>query len=152
MNINEKVDVKYLNQDYNNTKYIFHGSKELFDILKVNKAIDNKGNKINSQTGVFGSSIFEGAIPYAIKGKGKYSCEIGYRPDNLKMKIYHGVIPEDDFGYIYVCDSRDFVRCSDTCQYVSYNEVKPIEIIKIYYKDFKDCFEYVREKDIFNRR
>lgn len=143
MNVIEQIDTQYFNQDYEHPKYIFHGDKKLVDILKINKATDSSGNKMNEQEAVYGSSIFAGAIPYAIKGKGKYDCEIGYRPDNLKMRIFNGVIPENDYGYIYVCAASGFVRCADTCQYVSYTDVLPIEIIKIYYRDFKECFEYV---------
>ncbi len=150
MDVIEKIDTKYLNQDYENPKYIFHGDRQLFDTLKINKASDTSGNKMNEQEAVYGSSIFVGAIPYAIKGKGKYDCEIGYRPDNLKMKISYGIIPEDDYGYVYVCDANGFVRCADTCQFVSYAEVKPIEVIKIYYRDFKECFEYVEEQQVSN--
>lgn len=143
MNINETINIKYFNQDYENPKYIFHGANQLFDLLKVHQAKDDNGEEINQQEAVYGSSIFTGAIPYAIKGKGKYDCEIGYRPDDLKMKIFQGVIPEEDYGYVYICDACDFIRCADTCQFVSYVDVKPIEIIKIYYKDFKECFEYI---------
>lgn len=150
MKITEKIDNKYLNQDYENPKYIFHGDRQLFDVLKINKAKDSSGDEMNEQEAVYGSSIFVGAVPYAIKGKGKYDCQIGYRPNNLKMKIFYGVIPEDDYGYIYVCDASGFVRCTDTCQYVSYTEVKPIEIIKIYYRDFKKCFEYEDDKQLNN--
>lgn len=152
MNTIEQIDTKYLNQDYENPKYIFHGDKQLVDVLITNKSTDNFGKAMNEQEAVYGSSIFTGAIPYAIKGKGKYDCEIGYRPDNLKMKIFYGVIPEDDYGYIYVCDAIDFVRCEDTCQFVSYTEVKPIEIIKVYYRDFKECFEYVDEQQKDNTK
>ncbi len=143
MKIKEELQKEYLNQDIEKPKYIFHGSKKKLQILEPNQAIDVAGNEINEQIGIYGSSIFEGAVPYAIKGRGKYDCEIGYRPNNLKMKIYYGVIPEDDYGYVYICDASDFSRCEDTCQYVSYNEIKPIQVVKIYYRDFKECFEYI---------
>ena len=148
MKVTENINPIYLNQDYNNPNYIFHGGRQLFDVLKVNKAFDTSGNEINQQTAVYGSSIFEGAIPYAFKGKGKYDCEIGYRPDNLKMKIFYGVIPEDDYGYVYVCDAKDFVQCDDTCQLVASTNVTPIEVIKVRYKDFKQCFEYINNEHI----
>ena len=121
MNINEQMDTKYFLQDDNNPKYIFHGSREVFETLVPKGAKCDTSNSQNEQTAIYGSSIFEGAVPYAIKGKGKYNCEIGYKADDLKMKIYGGVIPEDDYGYIYVCSADSFVRCSDTCQFVSYS-------------------------------
>ena len=62
------------------------------------------------------------------------------------MKITYGIIPEDDFGYIYICESKNFHRCGESCQFVSYDPVMPTEIIKIYYRDFKDCFEYINKE------
>ncbi len=38
MNVIETIDPKYFEQSYRNPVYIFHGSKELVTILKVNKA------------------------------------------------------------------------------------------------------------------
>lgn len=115
MNVTENINIEYLNQDYENPKYIFHGSREVYDVLKTNKAYDSDGDRMNEQNAVFGSSIFAGAVPYAIKGKGRYNCRIGYYPDDLIMEIYNGVIPEDDYGYVYVCDAGSFDRCGDTC-------------------------------------
>lgn len=147
MIVTENIKKEYLDQDYRNPKYIFHGSKNLFEKLMINKAHDSKDNEKNMQMGVYASSIFKGAVPYAIKGKGKYDCQIGYYPNNLKMKIFEGVIPENDYGYIYVCEAKHFEQCDNSCQYVSYRTIRPIEIIKIYYKDFKDCFEYVKKEN-----
>lgn len=141
----EIIKEKYFKQNYQNSSYIFHGSKQLLEVLNRNLAHDENGNKMNIQNAIYGSSVFIGAIPYAIKGRGKYDCSIGYNIDDLTMKITRGIVPEDDFGYIYVCDARCFSQCEDTCQYVSYESIKPLEIIKIYYKDFKDCFLYIDE-------
>ena len=152
MNIIEIIKNEYFEQDWENPKYIFHGSRELLLALDPQKAKDSNGNANNEQTAIYASSVFEGAIPYAIKGKGRYDCEIGYRPGDFIMKIYQGIIPEDDFGYIYVCDSSTFHRVEDTCQYVSYERVIPLEIIKIYYKDFKNCFEYIEESKKFKTK
>ena len=142
MKVNETIKEEYLTQDYNNPKYIFHGSNKLLSVLIPHKGVDVAKNKLNEQTAIYGCSAFEGAIPYAIKGKGKYDCQIGYRPGDFKMIISKGVVPEDESGYIYVCDATEFSRCGDTCQYVSHKEVVPLEIIKVYYKDFKECFVY----------
>ncbi len=92
---------------------------------------------------VYGSSAFKGAVPYAIKGRGVYDCLIGTGPDDLTMKIYDGVIPEDDYGYVYVCDASSFTNPKEDCQFFSYSDVVPLEIIKVYYRDFKDCFQYI---------
>jgi hypothetical protein len=142
MNVVETIDPKYFYQSYRHPIYIFHGSKEFVPVLKASQAVCDSGHEPNQQNGVYGSSLFKGAIPYAIKGKDKYNCSIGTGPDDMTMKIYDGVIPEDDYGYIYVCDARGFENRRDDCQFVSYTDVVPIEVIKVYYRDFKDCFVY----------
>ena len=142
MNVVETIDPKYFYQSYRNPTYIFHGSKELVPILKVSQAICDSGHEPNQQKGVYGSSLFKGAIPYAIKGKDKYDCSIGTGPDDITMKIYDGVIPEDDYGYVYVCLANGFENRRDDCQFVSYTDVVPVEVIKVYYKDFKEYFLY----------
>lgn len=140
MEISNIIKQEYLLQRKENPKYIFHGSSQLIssDILPK-KSHDDFGNPVNEQIAIYGISLFKGAIPYAI-GKGKVSCSIGYRENNLSMKIYNGTIPEDSYGYIYVFDSKNFKQCSDTCQYVSLDKIEPTDIIKVQYCDFKDCF------------
>ena len=144
----EQIREEYYEQDWKNPKYIFHGTRKLLSLLTPQKAKDSDGNEKNEQTAVYGSSIFEGSVPYAIKEKGKYDCSIGCGPDDLKMKIYSGeIILEDAFGYVYVCDASKFQRCQGTCQFVSYEHVVPLEVIRVFYKDFKDQFIYVDEND-----
>lgn len=140
----ENIKCEYLNQSYECPKYIFHGSKNLYNEIKPHRANDINKNEQNSQWAIYGSSVFRGAIPYAIKGKGVYDCSIGYEIDDLTMKITYGIIPEDDYGYVYVLDANNFLKCNGTCQYVSYNQMYPIEVIKVYYEDYKDCFEYIK--------
>ncbi|MBR3162330.1 MAG: hypothetical protein IKF19_06345 [Bacilli bacterium] len=41
--MNSKID-KYLNQDINNPKYLFHGSPKKLDIIIPNKGIDSNNN------------------------------------------------------------------------------------------------------------
>ena len=145
----EKIDSKYFKQDYKNPTYVFHGSKNMYDKLIPQQAYDVASNKENERNAVFASSVFKGAVPYCIKGRGNYDCSIGYTIEDLTMKISYGTIPEDEYGYIHVCDAKDFIKIGkgESCQYISYKEIKPIEIIKIYYKDFKDCFVYIEAED-----
>lgn len=140
MEISEIIRQEYLQQTNEKPKYIFHGSSQLIPTdIEPKQGHDEFGDIMNEQNAIYGISIFKGAIPYAI-GKGKVSCSIGYREDNLTMKIYSGKIPEDSYGYIYVFDSKNFEQCNDTCQYVSFHKVNPIDIIRVHYRDFKDCF------------
>ncbi len=137
----EAIDSKYFKQDYKNPIYIFHGSRVVVPKLEPRQAVCKSGSHTNNQYAVYGSSSFIGAIPFAFKDILNH-CSIGTGPEDLTMRIYDGVIPEDAFGYIYVCDARSFENRRDDCQFVSYTDVVPIEVIKVYYRDFKDCFVY----------
>lgn len=77
---------------------------------------------------------------FPTRQKGKVICSIGNTEDNLVMKIYNGTIINDSYGYIYVFDSEKFKQCNNTCQYISFTKAKPIDVIKVYYRDFKNCF------------
>lgn len=150
MKINTIIKPEYLWQTNKNPKYIFHGSSQLIlTDIEPKQGHDDVGYRINEQKAIYGTAIFKGAIPYAI-GKGKVSCSIGDREDNLAMKIYSGTIPDDSYGYIYVLDSEKFKQCNNTCQYVSFANVKPIEVIKVQYRDFKDCFVDKTKYELIN--
>ncbi|MDD3340972.1 MAG: transglutaminase-like domain-containing protein [Bacilli bacterium] len=140
MKINQFIKPEYLEQNNSNPKYIFHGSCNLIMTdIEPKKGHDEVGNSINEQKAIYGISLFKGAIPYAI-GKGKVSCSIGYMENDLKMKIYNGIIPEDSYGYIYVFARKSFEQCNDSCQYVLFDKAEPIDIVQVQYRDFKDCF------------
>ena len=52
-------------------------------------------------------------------------------------------LPEDLYGYIYVFDKTDDMIKDNheyTTQYRCYHELRPIDVVKVYYKDFEDYF------------
>ena len=53
-------------------------------------------------------------------------------------------LPEDLFGYVYVFSKDDSIikdHHEYTTQYRCYHPIKPIDVIKVYYKDFAEYFE-----------
>ena len=57
-----------------------------------------------------------------------------FRVDNL---------PDDLYGYIYVFNKTDDMIKDNheyTTQYRCYHELRPVDIVKVYYKDFADYF------------
>lgn len=50
-----------------------------------------------------------------------------YDADNLVMKIYSGTIYDDRYGYICVLDSEKFKQCNNTCQYISFVNLNPVD-------------------------
>lgn len=130
---------EYLSQTFDNPKYIFHGSSNLIETnLTPQKAKDSMNIELNSQEAIYGTSIFLNAVCYSMR-KNITSCHIGDYPDNYKMIIYEGKIDLDQEGYVYVFNASDFKK-SHNIQYISKKELKPIEIIKVLYKDFTNLF------------
>lgn len=52
-------------------------------------------------------------------------------------------LPDDLYGYVYVFDKTvDMIKDNHeyTTQYRCYHELCPIDVVKVYYKDFVDYF------------
>ena len=146
--------MEYVNIDYENPKYIYHGSVKLIDgNINPNQAQCMSDNKDNTYNAIYGTPLFDGAIPYAFPKQderyfdqeSKTFCE-GYEwscnQENGKIKaiVNLGTINEDAYGYVYIFDASNFERVSGSSQYISINDQKPIDIIKVYFKDYKNLF------------
>ncbi len=52
-------------------------------------------------------------------------------------------LPDDLYGYVYVFDKIDDMIKDNheyTTQHRCYHELRPIDVVKVYYKDFADYF------------
>lgn len=139
---------QYINNDLNNPKYLFHGSPKLLEIIEKREAHDSNNNMINNDYAVFLTSSFIIASAYAFKDKIKdmsselnWSFNIGMKEDTkeLFIKMNNVIIDDNIEGYIYVLPF-DSAYKKDGIQYKCYKNVKPIEIIKVKFKDFKKYY------------
>ena len=154
MRYENKLD-KYLNQDIFNPKYLFHGSPYLLDKIEPRQAID-KSNKNNEDFAVYLSSWFLTSSAYAFRNKLKeynknYSFDINNEGKKPAMVYDVDYIPDNLNGYVYVFEKNDDIikdvqGNENTTQYKCYHELKPIDIIKINFKDYEKYYDNLKIK------
>lgn len=156
MELKENNIRKYLNQDIDNPKYLFHGSPKKLERLIPKKSHDSNNESINIATAIFMFPSFLKATPYAFKDTikeknkhNKWSFTIPNDDSYPLMKMENVIIDENIKGYIYVFElDSSMIKDEDSYQYKCFEEKTPIDIIEVYYKDFKDYYEVENE----NRR
>ena len=141
---------KYFNNDINNPIFLFHGSPKRLEIIEQRYAHDSNGNKENEDFAVFMTSSFIIASAYAFKDKLKeisegldWHFEIGRDADSGELFVIMDNVNIDDEieGYIYVFNYNDsYTHEGRSIQYKCHENVMPIDIIKIKFKDFKKYY------------
>lgn len=139
---------KYLEQDIFNPIYLFHGSPFFIEQLEPKQSTDNI-NEENNDKAVFLTSWFINATAYAFRNKLKevndrWSFLMNNNGELPAMCFQVENIPDDLYGYIYVFKKdNDMIKDNHefTTQYRCYHSLKPIDVVKVYYKDFSDYFE-----------
>ncbi len=141
---------EYINNDLDNPKYLFHGSPLLLSSLEMRQAYDSNGTMENEDLAVFLTSSFIIASAYAFKDKIKeisrelnYDFEIGRDADSNTLIINMCNVNVDDNmeGYIYVTlYDESFEHHGRSIQYKSHGNIKPIDIVKIRFGDYKQFY------------
>ena len=142
-----KLD-KYINQNIFEPTYLFHGSPFEIEQLEPRQSTDDQ-NKENEDNAVFLTSNFINAVAYAFRNKLKeinedYSFSMNNNGQLPVMIFEVDNLPEDLFGYVYVFSKDDSMIKDNhvyTTQYRCYHPIKPIDVVKVYYKDFEQYFE-----------
>lgn len=101
---------KYLNNNLEKPKFLFHGSPKALDVIAPRQAHDSNSNLENEDSAVFLTSSFIIASAYAFKDKVKelsrdldWSFEIGGDVTGEVNIDFNNVRVQDDlYGYIYV--------------------------------------------------
>lgn len=140
---------KYLNQDIDNPKYLFHGScKRLFKLIP-RLSHDSNGNSNNIADAIFLFPSFLKSTPYAFKDTIKecsegldWNFEIPSDNDFPLMKMSNVNVDEDIVGYIYVFEnSNDMIKDDDSYQYKCYKELVPIDVVEVCFKDYMKYYD-----------
>lgn len=141
---------KYFNNDINNPIFLFHGSPKQLDVVEQRQAYDSNGNRENEDFAVFMTSSFIIASAYAFKDKIKemseglnWNFEIGMDSDTDEIYIIMDNVNVDDEleGYIYVFDYDDsYTHERKSIQYKCHENVVPIDVVSIKFKDFKNYY------------
>lgn len=138
---------EYLEQDVWNPKYLFHGSPYIFDVLEPRQSFDSQ-NKDNEGHAIFLTSWFINAAAYAFRNRLKdineyYDFSLNNNGELPAMNFQVENLPDDLYGFIYVFAKTDDMIKDDhqyTTQYRCYHELCPIDVVKVYYKDFAGYF------------
>lgn|SRR5574344_1209544 len=139
---------KYIEQDIINPTFIFSGRDHLTKTLLPHKAYDSTGNIANEDTAIYLSSSFLIASAYAFKSN-VASTDFTIGSISVLMKTN---IADDTIGYVYVFKNDGTFICEHpgrSVQYKCYEEMKPLDILKIRYGDFKKFYNVISTKRTF---
>lgn len=139
---------KYLEQDIRNPKYLFHGSPFEISVLEPRRSEDAE-TKENNDEAIFLTSWFINAVSYAFRNKLKMLNEhwdfvMNNSGEIPAMTFEVENLPDDLYGYVYVfLKSDDIIKDNhnNTTQYRCYHNLKPIDVVKVYYQDYKEYFK-----------
>ncbi len=142
---------KYINQDINKPKYLFHGSPKLLEKLMPNQSNDSNNNTDNIANAVFLFPSFIKATAYAFKETIKENSEgldwnfiIPNNNDIPVMRMENVNIDENIKGYIYVVEkNNDMIKDNNSLQYKCKKEITPIDTVEVTYKDYKDFYKSI---------
>ena len=147
----DKTLEKYINQDINNPRYLFHGSPKKLDVLRPISAHDFNNNINNIDCAIYMFPSLVKASAYAFKDTIKknsndldWNFEIPSNNDYPVMKMRNVNINDNIMGYIYVVKKTDEIKKDEnSIQYKCYKKLVPIDVIKVKYSDFKNYFEVI---------
>ncbi len=139
---------EYMKQNIFEPNYLFHGSPFEIEQLEPRQSHDNK-NKDNEDNAIFLTSYFLNAAAYTFRNKLKklnehWSFSINNNGQLPAMEFEVDNLPEDLFGYIYIFKKDDFMIKDNhkrTTQYRCYHNLKPIDVVQVYYRDFAEYFK-----------
>ncbi len=139
---------EYMKQNIFEPTYLFHGSPLEIEQLELRQSNDSE-NKDNEDYAIFLTSWFLNAAAYAFRDKLKefnkhWSFSINNNGQLPAMEFEVDNIPEDLMGYIYIFKKDEFMikdNHENTTQYRCYHNLKPIDVVQVYYKDFADYFK-----------
>ena len=139
---------EYINQDIFNPKYLFHGTPYELDEIEIRQSNDSENND-NKDNAVFLTSWFVSAAAYAFSRKLKeinehYSFSMNNHGELPAMSFEVENLPENLYGYVYVFEkAEDMIKDNYkyTTQYRCYHNLKPIDAIRVNYKDYEEYFD-----------
>lgn len=148
-----KMD-EYLKQDINDPKYLFHGSPKILESIEPKQSHDSSKNPDNEDYAVFLTSSLLIASAYAFKDKIKeismdldWDFSIGQDEyGNLFINMNNVRLDDELIGYIYIFSfNSNYENNGNTIQYKCYEEIRPIDILKVKFKDFKTYYSITNE-------
>lgn len=145
---------RYLNQDIDYPKYLFHGSPKRLSKLVPILSRDSDGNIDNIARAIFLFPSFLKSTPYAFKDTIKknsegldWNFEIPNGDEYPLMRMSNVNIDDDIIGYIYVFyNTDDMIKDDNSYQYKCYKELIPIDVVEVCYKDYMMYYEVINKR------
>ena len=133
-------------------QFLYHGSKYKLDIIKPNQARgypEENGDKY----GIYAYEKFEMVIPFSltIHWSDEGNMNIYFDDETGDVTIYEGIWDETAVGYIYKIPSETFEKIDDL-QWLSKEEVVPVECIEYKGIDYKDRITFVGKAKEYRER
>ena len=148
--MNEVIQ-KYIDNNPNNPKYLFHGSPILMDELQPQQSYDDSNNQNNIDQAVFMYPVFYKCVPYALKNgfirKEEFGDDSWFETSNRSIDYPYVVLNNRDIdmdaeGFVYVFEkTEDMVKDLNSYQYRCFHSLKPLDIVKVQMKDYVELFE-----------
>jgi hypothetical protein len=143
------LKLEYIENDLDNPKYLFSGSPLLLDYLEPQLAKDENHNPLNEDNAVYLTSSLTIASIYAFGDNLKpqdSNYPVEYATNRVNglpyVELLNANLDDDLEGYLYVFkNNASFIHNGGpSLQYRSHNKIKPYDIIKIKFKDFKQFY------------
>lgn len=144
---------KYLKQDLENPSYFFLGSPKLLEKVCKNTSHDSDNQKVNIDNAVFLTSSFTIASAYAFKDQIKENSknlEWDFNILNSQqvpvMLMKNVKVRDDMYGYVYIFENTEdfYNEPQGSLQYKSYQDLIPVDVVKIQYVNFKQYYQVVK--------
>ena len=137
---------KYVYQDINNPKYLFHGSPKKLDVIEKRESHDSDGVIENIDNAVFLSSSFINSSAYSFKDtikENSHDLHYDFLIDKNNIVFKNVRIPDNLEGYIYIFEYNNSFKNDPkgSVQYKSYNNLRAKEVLKVKYEDFEKYYK-----------
>ncbi len=126
-------------------QYVYHGSQYKLDIIKPMQA--HGSCEEESRYAIYAVATLEEAIPFALPFRWYPDTPEGkrvYEVSGTKSFLKYGSIDPNGVGYLYKLPADTF-ELVNQWEWLSYVEVKPIEVIEIKVKDYLHTITFSEE-------
>lgn len=128
-------------------KHLWHGSTKRHDVLEPSQAVDLSGHPASNKKGVYATDLKELAIEFGLADK-KLHKFADYTKKPVQLVLIEGNIRTGKKFYLHKVKSIGFKEMpKESHQWISFNNVKPIEILELCVNDYKHLVRKAKKKD-----
>ena len=87
MELSKIIKLEYLNQDFLNPLYVFHGSNKKLDLIKPMQAVCGSKKEDNNKKAIYATNLINGAILFSLDRSDKQNYQMDW--DLKTAKLYN---------------------------------------------------------------